>query len=455
MPETETAQTDDWVTTAARALEAVAPSLPELRTLEREIADGHAAAARGYFLPDEDERVRMAFGRYLGVRAALFEVLDELRPRLGFGITAPGVIGDNEEEIRAFAIALCAACMLVRSARFIVDNYSEAQVVWRKLDEPESRYGIPGDQYTTVFRSLTRPAHVVPYLQALRFAQRNAHRLAALEADEAMAPIMALLEVELPLAAEIRRRAFVADRLRYWRHAFLRRGKVGAHQVTFALLEVSGRVVAEMRNQFRRKRVTPTIRRRLLKILRPGDVIVTRHDDAMSNLFLPGFWPHAALFIGSVEERRSLGVPIVPGSDGAINVLEARKDGVLFRELDDTLEVDACCVIRPMIGEAEIAEGLRRAQSHAGKLYDFEFDFSRSARLVCTEVVYRGFHGVGGIEFALSRRAGRLCLSAEQLLDRAVEGTGFEPVAVYGTTGRNYLTGGPARAALIASYRPR
>jgi hypothetical protein len=59
---------------------------------------------------------------------------------------------------------------------------------------------------------------------------------------------------------------------------------------------------------------------------------------------------------------------------------------------------------------------LGRAASHEGKGYNFDFDFLRSDRLVCTELVYRAFDGIGNVTIPLSERAGRPKLFAEDLL---------------------------------------
>jgi len=87
-------------------------------------------------------------------------------------------------------------------------------------------------------------------------------------------------------------------------------------------------------------------------------------------------------------------------------VLEAKKDGVLLRAIEETLQVDAFVVLRPNLSSEHIAQALTKGLSHAGKLYDFIFDFSTSDRLVCTEVIYRAYHGVGPIDFSLSTKAG-------------------------------------------------
>ena len=79
----------------------------------------------------------------------------------------------------------------------------------------------------------------------------------------------------------------------------------------FFLAESIGSDIAELTQPLVKKRgagkrVTPDIRAQLLSLVRPGDVFVTRHDDAMSNLFLPGFWPHAALYIGTDIQRANM-----------------------------------------------------------------------------------------------------------------------------------------------------
>ncbi|MDX1566057.1 MAG: YiiX/YebB-like N1pC/P60 family cysteine hydrolase, partial [Phycisphaeraceae bacterium] len=110
-------------------------------------------------------------------------------------------------------------------------------------------------------------------------------------------------------------------------------------------------------------------------------------------------------------------------------VLEAQKDGVRFRSVASCFGSDAVLVLRPMLNRDQLAESLGRAFEHVDKPYDFDFDFTQSGSLVCTEVIYRAYEGP--IEFKLTRRAGRMTLAAEELVDMARRGVGFEPVAGY------------------------
>ena len=82
-------------------------------------------------------------------------------------------------------------------------------------------------------------------------------------------------------------------------------------------------------------------------------------------------------------------------------------------------------------GLAEIAEALSRGLKHTGKGYDFGFDFSRADRLVCTEVVYRSFDGVGALRFPLVKRAGRMTLSGNDLVQMSLAEQFFDAVADY------------------------
>jgi hypothetical protein len=201
------------------------------------------------------------------------------------------------------------------------------------------------------------------------------------------------------------------------------------------------------------------VRAEVAGLLRPGDVIVARHDRALSNLFLPGYWPHAALHVGGPDAARSLRIQVDPDRAARwvepLRILEARKDGVRLRALEDTLAVDAFAVVRPALREPDVARAIANALLHEGKPYNFDFDFFTDERLVCTEVVYRAYEGIGGITIPLVRRGGRMTLSAEDLLDVAVDGRGFEPIALFGApnVGNRLITGPDVRAALAASYR--
>ncbi len=84
------------------------------------------------------------------------------------------------------------------------------------------------------------------------------------------------------------------------------------------------------------------------------------------------------------------------------------------------------------MGEDVLGEVVLRAMSHVGKLFDFAFNFRQADRLACTALVYRSWHGLGGMEFSLGEQAGRFCLPAEDLIDQTLGGGLFRVVAYFG-----------------------
>jgi uncharacterized protein YycO len=171
----------------------------------------------------------------------------------------------------------------------------------------------------------------------------------------------------------------------------------------------------------------------------------------MSNLFLPGFWPHVAFYIGSKEQREGLG--IFDDVPEGVNVVEAKKDGVHLRALTETLAVDAFTILRSKLSAEKVVEAVKCAMSHTGKRYDFVFDFSQSDRLACTEVVYRSYQAAAGVGFELEEHAGRLCLTAEALMNQGIKLGVFEPVAIYGVDGIKVHEGAEAKRRLADSYK--
>jgi hypothetical protein len=411
-----------------------------------------AAAARGYFTPGEDATVRILYSQYLSARAALLSDLAALE-----AACSPAA-GGWGARLPAFTVAFADACLLLRQARGLAALAAKEPLLARKLDEASPDHGIPRNTFTRLYRGTTDPPRLLQFRAAAEFYDKHRSEIAALAADPELAPVLALLGEEEEWI-ERRRRDIVRHALCYRWFSFLRRHRSAWKKSVFGFFEGSGRAVAELRQPGVKpagapKRVGAAHRARILRLARPGDIFLTRHDDALSNLFLPGFWPHAAFFIGSESQRAALGLALPPGlarraRDPRV-FLEAKKDGVRFRPVEDTLEVDAFVVLRPPSGGVDFAALLERAMRHEGKRFDFSFDFRNAERLACTEVIYRAYDGAGDLGFSLVETGGRLCLPAEELIAQALE-QGFRVVAACGLGGDEIVTGTRAELALHGS----
>lgn len=441
---------DERVARGVSAVLAAAGAFARDQSVEREIRHIEAASQRGYFLPDEDESVRLRYMQYLSMRGALLETLSSLAAAAGHDRR------EWSERLPAFAAAFAAACLLMRAGRFISGLAVQHPVLWKKLDEDDLRLGLPRKTFTAIYKAGSSPANLARFYAASEFYYGQRDAVHAFRKDDVLGPVIELLIEEEPWI-DRRRRDVWKRHLAYRMFSFHRRRRSAWRKVMFGMFEAAGSAIGDLRQPGVKpvnapKRLTPAIREELLPHLQPGDVFITRHDDALSNLFLPGFWPHAALYLGSAEERATLGLGESP--TGATRFLESKKDGVRFRALEETLEVDACLVLRSPLQGPELAMALRQAMAHEGKLYDFLFDFRASDRLACTGVIYRGFHGVGTVKYRLNEVSGRLCLPAEDLIDQSLD-CGFRLHAAC-CVGEEALLLGPAaeRAFQMTRKRP-
>lgn len=412
-----------------------------------------AIVARGEFRPSEDEAIGFWFARFLTIRQNLWAIIDDVRTVLD----KPTSTIEQQSELRYFLIGYAAVCLLIRIDRLFLFQVAEHSIVQRKLNEPFPEYRIPRKQYTTIFSAFVDQRNVFAIRDALHFARKNRRKLLQLKGDADVGFIVRHLR-ELEASLNPSKLSYLKRAWSYVSHKWRRRGVVSVERILAGVLEGFGRAASEF-CEMENKRVTPDILNSIAGFLQPGDVIVTRHAKALTNLFFPGFWPHAALYVGTPEQRQFASINADPEKEqlwvDGICVLEAKKDGVRLRPLEETLSVDAFVVLRPNLEAESIRKAVERALLHEGKRYNFDFDFFNSDRIVCTELIYRAYDGVEDMQFPLYERAGRKTLAAEDLLDYALESGAFTPAAIFGVEDRrdSVLYHEGVRDALVDSYR--
>ena len=435
-----------------RAYQSLIAALAEFKQEQPEQETIDTAVQRGYFLPEEDDYLWSLVSRYLTIRGGFWELINEMSAHFSDDIENVNSIDDW----RFFLVGYASSCQVVSMARLLIDHLDRHKLVQRKINEGSPQNRIPRKTFTEIYDSLSDADNAIKMQYMMNFVDANREYIETLKNDKYVASIVANL-TQLETTLHPSQLEFIRLRLGYLWHAITRRFAVSKQISTFFILEQAGRVIAGI-GDHEAKRVTPEIQSQLATIIRPGDVLVTRHDFVASNLFLPGYWPHTALYIGTEADRESLGITlednIAQRWSGEINTLEAKKDGVLFRPLSETLLVDEFVIVRPELTAEQCAAGIERVCKHEGKGYNFDFDFFRSDQLVCTEVIYRAFDGLGKINFKLIERAGRFSLSAEDILDMAMQNRGFKALAAFGFEGceLQLADDNKAHELIISSY---
>ena len=162
--------------------------------------------------------------------------------------------------------------------------------------------------------------------------------------------------------------------------------------------------------------------RQFTHLLEPGDILLERREWYLTNVGIPGYWSHAALYIGTPKERREFfndpqarmwaqkqGAPSLEqllaqtypraysigkalSDDGnPIRVMEAIADGVVFSSLEFSAGCDSLAVLRPRLHKKDKSLAIFRAFQYFGRPYDYNFDYLTENSLVCTELIYKAY----------------------------------------------------------------
>lgn len=200
--------------------------------------------------------------------------------------------------------------------------------------------------------------------------------------------------------------------------------------------------------------IDESLQNQLVAMLEPGDILMSRKNWYVSNVGLPGFWPHALLYIGDVDQftayfddpdvrawvREQSGQDIdLPTWLGQrwpsrwlrysfvehgqpYRVIEAISEGVSFNTMEHAAG-DYLVALRPKLSKRAKAQALVEAFSYLDRPYDFDFDFATDHALVCTELVWRAYRpadGKPGLDLRLVELAGRPTLPANELAKQYV-----------------------------------
>ena len=383
------------------------------------------ARTRGYFTPDEDDAVRQILLSYRNYRIALYDII---RRSLEYArLENPAL------QIQVFMIGFAAGLTLYAKSLKLIHTYEREPLIRAKLNEPEEKFGLEGGFFEEVLAAYSSPRNYWLLIKATIFWRAHRRAVKRLEGVQ--------LERARWLAGIIRRQRKVIprrlfqvlrQRARYDVRLFITTVLNPFRRSTYALKRTVGTAFAGVRLCLRYEpAITPEIARALRDRLRPGDILLLRADEKLTSTILPGFWAHAAIYLGTRAEQAEFGLDAKTlttqsvyercEDDQAAYVIEAVSPKLIINSLEKCLFGDHVLALRPNVKPDEIAAALREASAHLGKPYDFEFDFNITHRIVCTELVYRAFHKKGPIAFTLVKRLGRFTLTGNDIVHHALD----------------------------------
>ena len=171
--------------------------------------------------------------------------------------------------------------------------------------------------------------------------------------------------------------------------------------------------------------------------LRAGDILLEKTPFRLTDKLIPGHWGHAAVYIGTVQELKDLGIwnhALVVKYREEIEdnklIAEALRDGVQLNSLEHFLNIDDFATMQDtQESDSHRASRILRTLKQLGKEYDFNFDIETADKIVCSELIYITSTEV---EWETEKVAGVHTISPDNVARKSIEeGAGFTITLLY------------------------
>lgn len=187
----------------------------------------------------------------------------------------------------------------------------------------------------------------------------------------------------------------------------------------------------------------PEVMRSMKRKLAPLDILFEKTPFRLTDKFIPGYYGHVAIWLGSPEELmrftvqyKGKTIPLLDHPDvlphleklsqGKLIVEALREPGVTMNTLEHFMDIDDLLVMKPN-NVRDPGEHLLRVFQQIGKPYDFNFDVETESALICSELVYLVF--IDEV-WPTKREVGRFTISPDHVAWKAVDSC-YEPVLMY------------------------
>lgn len=181
----------------------------------------------------------------------------------------------------------------------------------------------------------------------------------------------------------------------------------------------------------------------LKRKLRPLDILFEKTPFRLTDHFIPGFYGHVAIWLGTPEELVSMKVnyqgreiplldhpSVLPHlqklSERKLVAEALREPGVTMNTLEHFMDIDDLLIMKPE-DVSDVGEHVLRTFQDIGKPYDFNFDVETEGSIVCSELIYRTFNEH---EWPVQRDVGRYTISPDHVAWKAVDSC-FEPKVLF------------------------
>lgn len=167
------------------------------------------------------------------------------------------------------------------------------------------------------------------------------------------------------------------------------------------------------------------------------DILHEKTPFRATDRFIPGYWGHAAIYVGTEQHLKIYKVwdhpAVVPHHDkirAGATIIEALRPGVQINSFAHFSDIDDFAVLRmnENLSYLEVQDHLIRAFKQIGKKYDFAFDVESRQEIVCSELQYLTYTN---IDFNTSKIIGRQTITVDQVAEQGMSGRALRVVDLW------------------------
>jgi len=346
---------------------------------------------------------------------------------------------DPVVQLKGSMLALSAGLMLYDSYQAVVAVANEDGRIRRFLNQSDIGYGIQEDQLSAItddFLSIENLSNIENSITL--YEQRRA----VIPLDTVNDDNFAYLDLLIhgTRSYNILRKLSLDDKVarRFGKHTNSISDSLNAlnRSAVNGVSELFGNAVGAVEERKGRMYQDKTAEHLILGQLQAGDILLEKTPFRLTDKMIPGYWGHAAIWVGNQQELISLGVwntALVNKYQQKIQnqqgVVEALRDGTKMNTLEHFLNIDDLVVLRKKnLMDQHKKKIIELTFRQVGKPYDFNYDVETTDKIVCSQLVYLAYTDIGWTTDTL---IGRYTISPDNIAQKALHDGELEIILLF------------------------
>lgn len=389
---------------------------------------------------DDIALLNQGINEHLALREEMLAVAESHECWLDASAAELGKAGITEEaRLKGVMVSLASALVLYDNYLLAVSLFEGDAKLRRILNEKDPGYAVTRAALSKVTLNYNSIANRQRVRRAISFFEKESKNHPALLSDKSETAYLAMLIAQSPSYTMVKKISplYVIGRKLGFLGAATTDTLTGLEREGVNLFSMLfGNTVGLVETRKGKLAKRNDVAKEVSATLRAGDILLEKTPFRLTDKLIPGYWGHAAVWVGGEAELKELGIwdnPVVARYHSEIRegrlVVEALRSGVEMNTLEHFLNVDSLGILRKAAASPqERGRIIIQALRQVGKPYDFNFDVESKERVYCSKLVYLSY---SGIDWPTKKSLGRATFSPDDVAIRAFKGGDLQLVTFY------------------------